>query len=70
MDNKKFKRLNDRLKELNSLNENIGKLSFFIDDKDSKELLNTVQESQLKQQLEAMILYRNILQNRISSCNY
>lgn len=70
MDNKKFKRLNDRFKELNSLNENIGKLSFFIDDKDSKELINTVQESQLKQQLEAMILYRNILQNRISSCNY
>lgn len=70
MNNQKFKRLNDRFKELHLLNENIGKLSFFINDEESKSMINSVQESELKSQLEAMVLYRNILQNRIASCNY
>ena len=57
----KEKRLSTRLDELNSLNRNIGKLTFFIQEHEvDKESLNL-----FKQQLEAMVTYRDVLQQRI-----
>ncbi len=57
----KEKRLSTRLDELNSLNRNIGKLTFFIQEHEvDEESLNL-----FKQQLEAMVTYRDVLQQRI-----
>lgn len=57
----KEKRLSARLDELNSLNRNIGRLTFFIQEHEvDEESLNL-----FKQQLEAMVTYRDVLQQRI-----
>ena len=59
----KEKRLSARLDELNSLNRNIGRLTFFIQEHEvdeEEESLNL-----FKQQLEAMVTYRDVLQQRI-----
>lgn len=59
----KYKRLNDRLAELNDLNGNIGRLRFYLNE-------NTKGEGQvetaMRSQLEAEEKYRSVLECRIS----
>lgn len=58
----KYKRMNERLNELSTLNGNIARLAFYINENDMTDELN---QAALKAQRTAMINYRDILQNRI-----
>lgn len=58
----KYKRLQDRLKELSDLNDKIGKLCFFINTE--TENGNAVDEL-MNSQLSHMMNYRQILEQRI-----
>lgn len=58
----KYKRLQDRLKELSGLNEKIGRLAFYINTE--TENGNEVDEL-MNLQLSHMMNYRKILEQRI-----
>lgn len=58
---KKYQRLNDRLNELNSLNGNIAKLAFYLNEND----VDNVDRSILNLQLKFMREYLKVLQDRI-----
>lgn len=57
----KYKRMNERLNELSTLNGNIARLAFYINENDMTDALAQT----LQAQREAMIRYRDILQSRI-----
>lgn len=57
----KYKRMNERLNELSTLNGNIARLAFYINENDMTDELDLVLQAQRK----AMTEYRDILQNRI-----
>ena len=58
---KKYQRLNDRLNELDSLNGNIAKLAFYLNEND----VDNVDRSILNLQLKFMREYLKVLQDRI-----
>lgn len=58
----KYKRMNERLNELSTLNGNIARLAFYINEND---MTDELAQAALKAQRTAMINYRDILQNRI-----
>lgn len=58
---KKYQRLNDRLNELNTLNGNIAKLAFYLNEND----VENVDRSILNLQLKFMREYLKVLQDRI-----
>lgn len=58
---KKYQRLNDRLNELNTLNVNIAKLAFYLNEND----VENVDKVILNQQLKCMREYLQVLQERI-----
>ena len=64
---KKYVRLNDRINELSTLNTNIAKLSFYINE-------NKIEDADcanaLQGQLDLMIKYRDALQDRIINGYY
>ena len=64
---KKYVRLNDRINELSTLNTNIAKLSFYINE-------NQIEDADcanaLQGQLDFMIKYRDALQDRIINGYY
>ena len=64
---KKYVRLNDRINELSTLNTNIAKLSFYINE-------NQIEDADcanaLQGQLDFMIKYREALQDRIINGYY
>lgn len=62
----KYKRMNERLNELSTLNGNIARLAFYINENDMTDALAQT----LQAQREAMINYRDILQNRIINGTY
>jgi hypothetical protein len=64
--NAKYKRLNDRLNELSQLNGNIGRLAFYI----NENYMTDAMCCTLAEQREAMIKYRDVLQNRIINGAY
>lgn len=64
--NAKYKRLNDRLNELSQLNGNIARLAFYINEND----MTDARRCTLAEQREAMIKYRDVLQNRIINGAY
>lgn len=57
----KYQRMSDRLNELSALNGNIARLAFYINENN----MTDEQDRILQAQREAMIRYRDILQNRI-----
>lgn len=57
----KYKRMNERLNELSTLNGNIARLAFYINENDMTDEMAQVLEAQR----EAMTRYRDILQSRI-----
>ena len=63
----KYKRLNDRLIELNALEANIGKLAFYLNE-------NNIEDENckrtLREQLASMYRYRDALQDRITDGYY
>ena len=63
----KYNRLNDRINELTTLNNNIAKLSFYINE-------NQIEDADcanaLQGQLDFMIKYREALQDRIINGYY
>lgn len=58
---KKYQRLNDRLNELNTLNGNVAKLAFYLNEND----VDNVDRSILNLQLKFMREYLKVLQDRI-----
>lgn len=58
---RKYQRLNDRLNELNTLNGNIAKLAFYLNEND----VDNVDRSILNLQLKFMREYLKVLQDRI-----
>ena len=64
---KKYVRLNDRINELTTVNNNIAKLSFYINE-------NQIEDADcanaLQGQLDFMIKYREALQDRIINGYY
>ena len=58
---KKYQRLNDRLNELNTLNGNIAKLAFYLNEND----VENVDRSILNLQLKFMREYLKVLEDRI-----
>ena len=63
----KYNRLNDRLNELTTLNHNIAKLAFYLNE-------NKIEDADcanaLQGQLDFMIKYRDALQDRITNGYY
>ena len=63
----KYNRLNDRLNELSTLNTNIAKLAFYLNE-------NKIEDADcanaLQGQLDFMIKYRDALQDRITNGYY
>ena len=63
----KYNRLNDRLNELSTLNTNIAKLAFYLNE-------NKIEDADcanaLQGQLDFMIKYREALQDRIINGYY
>ena len=59
---KKYTRLYDRINELTTLNTNIAKLTFYLNENEIKDKDCVLA---LHMQLEAMIDYRDALQDRI-----
>ena len=64
---KKFERLYDRIHELETLNNNIAKLAFYINE---NQIEDTDCENTLEKQLDSMIKYRDVLQDRIINGYY
>ena len=64
--NAKYKRMNDRLNELSQLNANLGRLTFYINENDMTDGMYEILEAQR----QAMIQYRNVLQDRIVNGAY
>ena len=62
----KYKRMNDRLNELSLLNANLAKLAFYINENGMTDEMRDT----LKAQREAMVQYRNLLQDRIVNGAY
>ena len=64
---KKYVRLNDRINELSTLNTNIAKLAFYLNE-------NKIEDADcansLQGQLDFMIKYRDALQDRITNGYY
>ena len=64
---KKYVRLNDRINELSTLNTNISKLAFYLNE-------NKIEDADcanaLQGQLDLMIKYRDALQDRITNGYY
>ena len=64
---KKYVRLNDRINELTTLNTNIAKLAFYLNE-------NKIEDADcanaLQGQLDFMIKYRDALQDRITNGYY
>ena len=64
---KKYVRLNDRINELSTLNTNIAKLAFYLNE-------NKIEDADcanaLQGQLDFMIKYRDALQERIINGYY
>ena len=64
---KKYVRLNDRINELSTLNTNIAKLAFYLNE-------NKIEDADcanaLQGQLDFMIKYRDALQERITNGYY
>ena len=63
----KYNRLNDRLNELSTINTNIGKLAFYLNE---NKVENENCELALKGQLGSMFRYRDALQDRIANGYY
>ena len=63
----KYNRLNDRINELSTLNTNIAKLAFYLNE-------NKIEDADcanaLQGQLDFMIKYRDALQDRITNGYY
>lgn len=64
---KKYLRLNDRINELITLNTNIAKLAFYVNENNIEGI--DCRES-MTEQLVAMVAYRDVLQNRIINGYY
>ena len=64
---KKYMRLCDRLNELGVLNGNIAKLAFYVNENDIE---NTDCRSNMTEQIDAMVAYRDVLQYRIEKGYY
>ena len=64
---KKFERLYDRIHELETLNNNIAKLAFYINE---NQIEDTDCENALEKQLDSMLKYRDVLQDRITNGYY
>lgn len=64
---KKYSRLLDRINELSMLNTNIAKLTFYLNENEIKDKDYVLA---LHMQLEAMIDYRDALQDRIINGYY
>ena len=64
---KKYVRLNDRINELSTLNTNIAKLAFYLNE-------NKIEDADcanaLQGQLDFMLRYRDALQDRITNGYY
>ena len=64
---KKYVRLNDRINELSTLNTNIAKLAFYLNE-------NKIEDADcanaLQGQLDFMLKYRDALQDRITNGYY
>ena len=63
MDEKKYKRLVDRLNELSVLNANIGRLAFYMNNNHNR--MVGVEGKDMTDQLDAMCNYRAVLERRI-----
>ena len=63
---KRYHRMNDRLIELGRINSDIARLAFYINENE----VDKDYACQLDAQLEAMVKYRNILEERIGCGNY
>ena len=64
---KKYMRLYDRLGELGELNGNIAKLAFYVNENNIED---TDCRSNMTEQLDAMVAYRDVLQYRIEKGYY
>lgn len=64
---KKYTRLYDRINELTTLNANIAKLAFYVNENDIED---TDCRSNMTEQLDAMVAYRDVLQYRIEKGYY
>lgn len=64
---KKYLRLNDRINELITLNTNIAKLAFYVNENNIEGI--DCREN-MTEQLVAMVAYRDVLQNRIINGYY
>ena len=64
---KKYVRLNDRINELSTLNTNIAKLAFYLNENNIEDADCT---NALQGQLDFMIKYRDALQDRITNGYY
>lgn len=64
---KKYERLNARLNELNDLNKKIGRLAFFLNEDEN---VLQYEEEIMDKQLEHMIEYKKILEERIKKGVY
>lgn len=62
----KYTRMNERLDELSTLNGNIARLAFYLNENNMTDELAQV----LQEQREVMIRYRDILQSRIINGTY
>lgn len=65
---KKFKRLQDRLCELKQLNENIGRLAFYVFETEHE--INADTRALMLEQLDLMQSYSKVLQSRIIGGHY
>lgn len=64
---KKYTRCYDRINELTTLNTNIAKLAFYVNENDIED---TDCRSNMTEQLDAMVAYRDVLQYRIEKGYY
>ena len=64
---KKYVRLNDRINELTTLNNNIAKLAFYLNE---NKIEDADCENALQGQLDFMLKYRDALQDRITNGYY
>lgn len=64
---KKLERLYDRINELTTLNTNIAKLAFYINENDIEDADKLYA---MQKQLNFMLMYRDTLQGRITNGYY
>lgn len=64
---RKYSRLLDRISELTTLNTNIAKLAFYVNENDIED---TDCRASMTEQLDAMVAYRDVLQYRIEKGYY